>query len=579
MVNRFRTLLAVALLGGFYLLTGALFVLAVAALLFPIALGLLTGEMPILLVTVTLAFVPILAALVRGFRIARDAGPPDAVQVSRQQAPGLWALVDDVAAKLTSAPPSRLYVSPEAGATAHEDRTGRHLHIGAPLLIGLTRAELRAAVAHELSHHAGRHTLFGTIVHRGDLRLTTLHERLELTPAQHPFTTWSAGLFLRLLSAYRWLYRAISLSVRRRQEFEADAAAVAVAGRAATERCLRSTVAVQEAWAWMYDDFVEPVLRQGLRPADLYGTFAAMLASPGNADYLAGLRSHPPEQPVSALDSHPPLTRRLDRIATRPEAPVVAPVGPAENLLADPDAVLGAVQRISLDGIDHDSAQPLDHPQWCQAAAQTLPLVDARELVQACRLVDRRVTGSLGDVLGLLARGEGAAIARALTGGATPDDLGQVERALRSLTGQALVAHGHGRWQFDWSWEQTFVPSAAGPWDDLGELTAEAVRSPEAAEQLRLLLTESDVDLDRPVDLVPRSAPAPRVRSAPAPVTEEEERQRRVALLMLAVLVIIVIPVMVLCGVADHLREQRPPPGGIPLHINEDGVLEPLDGD
>ncbi len=84
----------------------------------------------------------------------RAARAPRERLVDRGEAPALWALVDEVAAALATAPPDRIVV--EARFNAHWWRAGlrrlRVLGVGLPLLAVLPPGQRVALVAHELAH-------------------------------------------------------------------------------------------------------------------------------------------------------------------------------------------------------------------------------------------------------------------------------------------------------------------------------------------------------------------------------------------------------------------------------------------
>ncbi|EFG04136.1 M48 family metalloprotease [Streptomyces clavuligerus] len=479
--------------------------------------------------------------------------PPGAVLLRRADAPGLWRLVEELAERLGTRPPGRILLTSEVNASVSEESSmlglivgERTMYLGVPLLNGVEPAELRAVLAHELGHYAGRHTRFGAISYRGAESLRSTLFRLRMTEAGGRGVLGYAGLFHGVIAVYAALYLRLTLAVRRRQELEADAEAVAVAGPAATAGALRTVHALDLAWNGFLDRFLRPVQGLGFVPEDVFGTFTAMLEDPEVGERLAERRAHPVESGGSPLDSHPPLVRRLALIEARTGGPPrsAATCGPPP--VAGPAPVARVERRLLAESRTGSTALPRE--RWADLAAEAFAIEPASLLLDAARGVGVTALPTLGTVLDLLERiapgergerdgrgerDERGELIRRFTD--APDPGEQVAEALYALTGQALAGAGLARWSLSWT-EGYRLDCHRGSGRVLEELTRAAARTPAGVRGLRRELARLGLEVEAPVPLALRtvSAPAGRTmggrpaRRVPEFVAEELRRQKSV---------------------------------------------------
>ncbi|MEV6120400.1 M48 family metalloprotease [Streptomyces sp. NPDC052077] len=574
-VGWWRGLLAVGLLAGFYVVAFGLLAADTALVLGALWLIVEAPARSSSWALVIGGSLPAVLALVHGIATVSRAEdhPPGAVPLRRAEAPALWTLTEELAGRLRTRPPSRIYLTPEVNASVSEEArmlgfaVGRRtLYLGVPLL-RLEPLELRAVLCHELGHYAGRHTRFGAVTHRGAASLRSTLFRLRMTARADQSRIGYARFFQAVIGAYAWVYLRLSLAVRRRQELEADAGAVAEAGPAATAGALRSVYALGVLWTGFVEEYLRPVQRLGYAPENVFEAFGAMLDHPLIRQQAAQLRARPAEPERSPLDSHPPLARRLALIESRPPGPA-RPAAVPGPLLTGPGPAL-RVQRELLRGAGGPGTT-LPLAAWGGVAAEALAVGRARLLLEAAaRAGEAGTTGptggtagteagpvngmggaggnggtgevggvggrgglpepTLGTVLGLLERGERNRLARQLPGGARPG--GRLAETLYALAGQALTGAGRGRWVLGWA-QGPLLDSPLLPRGRLEDLVRGAVRDRAGAGALRRELAGIGVDVGAPVGLAvapggrkgPRRAPA-----APNPVVEELGRQRTVA--------------------------------------------------
>ncbi|WP_433533249.1 M48 family metalloprotease [Micromonospora sp. CA-263727] len=571
-----RGVLAVALLAGVYVLA---FVLVATNSLFVVLVlwGAFTsptsgGSWPLVVGGSISAVFALLYGVAAVSRV--EAPPTGAVFLPRRQAPELWRLVEELAGELDTRPPTRIFLTPEVNAAVSEEPRmlgfavgARTMYLGVPLLTQLTPTELRAVLAHEFGHYAGRHTRFGAVTYRGAAALQSALFRLRMTAQSRQGISGYAWFYQKIVGGYARLFLWVSLAVRRRQELEADARAAAVVGPAATAEALRRVHALGHAWTGFLTMFVRPIQRLGFVPEDLFGTFAAMVDDPLVQERLAELRKHPIETNRSWLDSHPPLARRLAIIETQPAGDPI-PVD-EKPLLADRAAVLRVQDRVFAQA----RSRPTGLPQatWADTAAEAFAVELASQLLEAARGVAVSARPTLGTVLDLLEQGKQAELARRLTDAAGPEE--QLAEALFALIGQALAGGGRAQWVLSWTKGYLLVPRDETG-QDLEELAAAAARDATAVRALRRDLARRGVNVHTPVPLLLRSVSAPAGRTTgvdiagqlPDFVAEEIQRQDGVRRFTIGVLVVLAGAWgIALIGSDDS---ERPPPTATSLPAN-----------
>jgi Zn-dependent protease with chaperone function len=333
-----RAALAVLLLLGVYALAiglaGGLVWLVVLAVSHGLH-GVLAGKL------VFLAAVTAFGLLVSLLRRTRSPGLGDlpGVVLPASQHPTLWREVTALAGTVGTRPPDEIRLVPDVNAAVTEETRmlglagGRRVMLlGAPLLVGLTRQQLRSVLAHELGHYSGRHTALGAVTYRGQEAIASV--------VRHFGTRSLAG---GLFALYARLYAWVTFAVRRAQELEADDAGVRVAGRDAAAGALVELPVLDAAWQHYLEEFVGPAHQRGRRPASFYGGFAEVVTAPGLQPVLATYRTDPEEPPAGRFDSHPPLSARIERLLSLPADHVPDDRTPALALVDD---VEGALQRL-----------------------------------------------------------------------------------------------------------------------------------------------------------------------------------------------------------------------------------------
>ncbi|WP_326578168.1 M48 family metallopeptidase [Streptomyces sp. NBC_00481] len=526
-----RALRALVLLAGFYLLGVILLAALVGAdyLLYLHAPSSLAAKLYV--VSVLLAI-----PLVRGLfmlRTPRGEEPPG-LPVTEADEPELWRTVRELADAVGTRAPSRIILTADVNAAVSEDARllgllpgPRHLYLGVPLLQGLTEAQVRAILAHELGHYSNADTRLAAITVRGRAQVlrTIRHfeERADKTAGRErarlekknakavakgkqakEIDTTGAGLTYRatarIYTGYAKLYIRATLSGSRRQEYAADTAAARIAGRDATASALREIPALDAAFGFYMNSYATLGAEARLLPprGEFFGGYGRILSA--RQLELVGLRTELPTDPTSPYDSHPPIADRVARIEALPaDGRADEARGAALGLLADPDRSLAALEDAVLtedvlrfrrtgdwqELLDGSMAANLSSLDTALHRALAMYTKDHPSLPALLKVID---DGQLWQLARRLPLSDQAAEAqgRAFREFVRP----ALADALQGMVLAELSAHSRLRWEFSWS-EPAAVrlpPAPDGTETDLGAAIDAAVADHPDTGPLRMLL-------------------------------------------------------------------------------------------
>ncbi|MBS0660206.1 MAG: M48 family metalloprotease [Verrucomicrobia bacterium] len=239
--------------------------------------------------------------------------PPDGVRVSREEAPELHAVVDELSRQLGVKPVSRIYLDNDFNAAAVQrplfglfGPVRNWLVLGVPLMDALSRDELRSVIAHEFGHFGGQHGRFSGWIYRmraawGSLLQAASGGSSALDLLITPFLKW----YVPRLNAWTFV-------LVRAQEFEADAAGARaagpeVAGRALVKASVLGRLCAEIGWKGIF----RQAATEAAPPRDTVERFRTLLrAGPeptlGQRWLGAALQAH-----TTLDDTHPCLRERL----------------------------------------------------------------------------------------------------------------------------------------------------------------------------------------------------------------------------------------------------------------------------
>jgi Zn-dependent protease with chaperone function len=488
MITTFRAAVAVVLLAGFYVLVTAIAVGTGVFDYFAVRYGHAGGFKVAAFATIG-AFAMLRGVFVVGRR--QDAGQPG-VAVTPRDEPELWRTVAELAARVRTRMPDEIRLVPEVNAAVSEDTRflglipgRRHMYVGVPLMLTLDAGELRAVLCHELGHYGGAHTRLGGVTYRGRTALIRTIERLH-----------GHAVIRAVFTAYATVYLRVSQAVSRRQELEADAAAVAVAGRRAMGEALRKVRASAAAWDFYLSTHCRLIGPAKARPADLFAGFYTLFHEPSMGGELAKVVNAPEQR--SPYDSHPSLAERLAAIGRLPEPAVRPDPRPALTLLADPQRAALATQATMLS----EEAMRLPVLDWPQIVERGMWAASNGEALQDVFRAVGEMTGmpqpSVDTVLRLLADGRSGDLgARLRRAGWQGDDTRElVARVVARAFEGLLIKAGRARHVFSWS-ELAKLRDDSGAEIDLSGLVRAAVDDPRQVNALYEGLVRLGITPDR----------------------------------------------------------------------------------
>ncbi|MGW1880909.1 M48 family metalloprotease [Streptomyces sp. NPDC001970] len=486
-----RAFRAVVLLAGFYLL-GFLMLALLAAIDWAATLWTPGSVYLKLYIVSAVLAVPIVRGMFM-LRTPKDEGTAG-LAVTDAQEPRLWQTVRELAEQVGTRAPDEILLTADMNAAVSENARllgllggRRRLYLGVPLMTGLSEAQLRSVLAHEMGHYGNADTRLSGITVRGRVQVmrTIAHfeERAGKKVAKEKarqekrnakalakgkkakeVDTVGAGVTYRTMAkiytAYGKLYMRATLSGSRRQELAADLAAARIAGRDATASALREIPVLDAAHDFYMESYATLGVGAGLLPppGEVFGGVRHLLAA--RTRELDELRRDLPTEPSSPYDSHPPIAERVARIEALPDdGRASEAVRPALELLHSASHTLAGLEHLMLTA----EAQRLRRVDWPELVHESMTTYFAAE-AEPLRRATAEVTGgdpSLGALLDAIDAGRlwqiadrlpkseeaAAASGRAAREFARP----AVRRGLSRLVAGEFTATGRARWELSWS--------------------------------------------------------------------------------------------------------------------------------
>jgi len=336
-----RRVVALALLGDLYLWTVLLLLLAVVAVSI-----LMISTLKAIGIKLIIVFAPILWLLGKALWVRLPA--PPGIPVTRNEAPALFAMIDEVRASVGAPEFHHVLIDGDFNAGVVQiPRLGafgwyrNYLLIGLPLLKTMTAEQFKSVLAHEYGHLAGGHAKLGNWIYRQRRRWSRLLESLEQRGGEGGF------LFMGFLNRYAPYLNAYSFPLARANEYEADATSARLVGVAAMSQAL-TTVNVasnylsETYWPGIYRD-ADRLPEPEHKP---YVSFSSRLGADVAAMPTQRWLDSAMRVTTSTADTHPALADRLAAVGGTPELALPAAGEAADRLLG------AALERVTarLDG-------------------------------------------------------------------------------------------------------------------------------------------------------------------------------------------------------------------------------------
>lgn len=348
---------ALAGLGYAYVLLMLAIALAIAG---GIGYAMLTGRVNYGTIKLELAALVITYMILRALWV-RMPPPDEGIALSRENAPRLFAMLDDLTTKLQAPKFHHVLLTSDFNAGVMQaPRLGilgwqrNFLMLGLPLMEALTPDQFRAVLAHEIGHLSGNHSRFAGWIYRVRQTWSRLLEGLDESGG------WFTKIFTGFFDWYAPFFNAYSFALARADEYEADRCAAQYAGaKNAAEALISIKVAgrllSEKYWPSIYDQAdkqptptasplsgIAPLLREGAQTGDAMTWLDEAIREktsysdthPSLTDRLAAIGYLAKGR---VKDAHPSLTDRLSAMGYESgetvsgEASVPLPPPPAET--------------------------------------------------------------------------------------------------------------------------------------------------------------------------------------------------------------------------------------------------------
>jgi len=296
-----------AWLGYLYVIGVGFLLLAILALL--VYAVVFSSGARVLLIKVGIFLVPLVFYIAKSLFVKME--KPDGPRVSREEAPKLWAEVDQIAEACKAPKIDEIVLDMDMNAAAIQvPRFGmlgfykNYLLLGLPLMIALPKDEMRSVIAHEFGHFSGQHGKMGGWIYRLNTTLMRIRESL----AKHGGTF----LFSKFFDWYQPRFDALSFALRRQNEYAADAAASAHAGAdAAATALMRVSYLDQVMQKGVWDRITERSKVEPEAPRDAYLSLESQIEEAASKVDVATRLRRALATKTTYDDTHPSLTDRL----------------------------------------------------------------------------------------------------------------------------------------------------------------------------------------------------------------------------------------------------------------------------
>ena len=301
---RLRVALLAAL--GYLLLFGVVF----GVLLF-IAVVILLRLVNILVIQILILFLGAAFIILRSLWIKFP--EPDGHELNPEDAPGLFALVDEVRVATGGPTLCKILLTGEYNAgIVQRPRLGvfgwheNYLRVGLPLLRALSLNDVRAVLAHEFGHLSGSHGKFTGWIYRVRQTWTQVLANIK----QHP--RYGLEVFERFFNWYAPYFNAYTFVLARAQEYEADSCSVAVSGKEDAARALinlelKGRALSEDFWPAFYNR----ADKESQAPRDTFASMLQSLREPIAPDKAQSWFSDLLTAKHRYDDTHPALADRL----------------------------------------------------------------------------------------------------------------------------------------------------------------------------------------------------------------------------------------------------------------------------
>lgn len=220
-------------------------------------------------------------------------------EITREQEPGLFAMVQEIVGEVKTDFPKKIYLSADVNAAVFYDSSfwsmifpaRKNLQIGIGLVNSTTQLELKAILAHEFGHFSQRSMKLGSFVYNVNQVIfnmlydnETYNENVSEVADMHWFFKLFTNIAGALLEGVQWIlrknYNLINLTymgLSREMEFHADQVAATVTGSAPLISSMLRMDMASDALNRVRDVY-NSRYQESLNPANIYTQQRWMMA-------------------------------------------------------------------------------------------------------------------------------------------------------------------------------------------------------------------------------------------------------------------------------------------------------------
>ena len=313
---------------------------------------LLAGRIPVqLVVIIVIGAITTVWAMGRSLFLKVDMSDPGRA-LRRDEAPGLWQSVEDVARQLQTSPVDEIRVTVGTDLCVYERGNWREklrghaprvLVIGVAVLDGFKQENFRSVLAHEYGHFANRDTAGGDIAMR--VRTDMMKFYRAMIRARQATKLNAAFHFLRF---YNFIFRRISHGATRLQEVLADRVAAQAFGAQAFEGGLTHVIRESILFNARAESEVGAVRKEKRLMRNLYDRTVAVPSLIAEKDLAEALN-----RPTTEDDTHPGPQDRFQLVKKVPARTCPPLPGDVWDLFADKDALVKEMMETVQKNVAH----------------------------------------------------------------------------------------------------------------------------------------------------------------------------------------------------------------------------------
>lgn len=237
---------------------------------------------------------------------------PTGEEVTRDKAPALFAIIDDICRRQNSAAPHKVLLTGDFNAFVSQVPSlgifgwyKNYLVLGIPYMLSCNAQQFKAVIAHEFGHFSGSHGRMGTWIYRVRSSWYNIMQNFQNSPQSGNF------LFSWFFNWYVPYFNAYSFVLAREQEYEADRYATAYAGAQANAEDLVNSTIKGTSGGLYWRDVWQSVNNQELPPRQVFTQTRTILKQVvPESEYQAQLKKVLQVR-TQNFDTHPALRDRL----------------------------------------------------------------------------------------------------------------------------------------------------------------------------------------------------------------------------------------------------------------------------